>query len=115
MTLPDAIDAVNRRAVEIYDELLSLHKVEDPVVVKLGTRFVVGRWVRLSEVTAEGYILRGAKRGVFVLGEGSSWEEAYEKARVTLCDSDVDQDREARVRAVAARAGRKSFRTQTDR
>lgn len=68
---------------QIYDELIRVHRIVDPVALPWGDRFLVGRWDVIHELdTNSDYILRGSRVAVRVLGLGNSWEEAY-KAAVT--------------------------------
>lgn len=61
-------------AQEAYDFLLSVgHK--DPTALKLGDRFVLGEWLPLAQIR-DGGILQCKERGIKVLGEGASWEDA---------------------------------------
>ena len=66
---------------EVFDALGKL--VSDPVVMMWGEKYVVGRWVDLGE-TSEGVILKSEKRGVEVVGEGGSLQEAWETASERL-------------------------------
>ncbi len=68
---------------EIYGWLMTKN-IAEPAVLQMGDRFVVGRWESISEKLPSGYMLRSGRVAVYVLGEGSTWIEAYEAARIRL-------------------------------
>lgn len=73
--------------VEAYDA--ALLKLTDPAVVLMGERHIIGQWVSLAEwvsapewalPSTEVTILRSKTKGVRIVGEGASWEEALKDA-----------------------------------
>ncbi len=62
----------------IYDMLLKAG-IEDPAVLVLGQRHILGRWDRTSEVTDRGLILRGKTKAIRVIAEGKTWKEAVKQ------------------------------------
>lgn len=64
----------------IYDKLLDMNILE-PAVIKLGTRFVVGRLEKVNNIDEKSKVVcPGEKHAIVVLGEGKSWIEAFDIA-----------------------------------
>jgi len=66
---------------DVYDLLLASGVVE-PAVVVFDSLHVVGHWVNLATITRQKRILVSKSKGVEVLGQGSSWEEALRAAGI---------------------------------
>lgn len=82
-------------AQEAYDFLVSVG-YKDPVALKLGERFVLGEWVSLSQLR-DGGILRSKERGIHVLGEGASWDDAMmATGRLVGCASWMAEQRKVK-------------------
>ena len=68
------------RREDVYD--VAVEKWGDKTaVVQWGDRFIIGRWIKLN-VAISNVILHSKKygKGVEVMGEGESWEEAMKSA-----------------------------------
>lgn len=66
-------------ANEAYDKACSLWG--DGVAWEVEGRFIVGRWIHMCEAQGpEHLVLQSTSKAVEVLGEGSSWEEAWTRA-----------------------------------
>lgn len=64
----------------IYDKLLDMNILE-PAVLKLGNRFVIGRFEKINDIEENSKtILPSKKHAIVVLGEGKNWTEAFDLA-----------------------------------
>ena len=63
---------------EAYD--LACEYIESPAVIEWGDRCIIGRWISI-EHNIGGLILKTETKGVEVLGDGNSWDEAALKAK----------------------------------
>jgi hypothetical protein len=72
---------------EAYD--LACTKVKDPALVEMGGLCVIGEWVLLAEYNELLCILTSKTKGVKVLGEGATWDEAAVKAGLVPVGGDA--------------------------
>lgn len=74
---------------EAYD--LACTKMPEPAVLMVGDRYVIGEWIALAELPegASPLILACKERGVRIMGEGQSWDEAVVNARLVPVGGDA--------------------------
>lgn len=92
--------------VAAYDQAVAMLG-PNGAALRLGDRFIVGRWERLTvgmvSEAEGGPILRGKVWGLVVRGEGASWSAALEAARRRLTSEIASLPPDVRAQVTGAR------------